>query len=306
MLVSNNSSCVFCNNQLIMDSSSTLKRKAEGSPTGARTPTLRRRNSLPDMSVIDTPSTSSTKDPKKTFTMPHLLTTTLKDPSFMSDIAPILKEALQPMIQDAITQAITEATNKIIETVLNPLIKDYNGKIANLESVVERQTSEIRNLGDKLNDLEQYGRRNSIRLTNVCDNSTPRHNTDEFSVNTINDLIRPNPPITVDDIERSHPIGNPNREGKRQLLVKFKSYKTKASVFKCKSNLKNNARKVFLSEDLTKSNYALVSELSKQRKAKCVNAFWTHDGRIYAKRTESSPTKQIRDIDELRALVNQQ
>ena len=82
-----------------------------------------------------------------------------------------------------------------------------------------------------------------------------------YSVVFINRHVHPQPPICIDDIERSHPIERSNHEGKKQLLVKFKSYKTKSRVYKSKANLKKNSSNVFLSQDLTRMNYELVVNL---------------------------------------------
>lgn len=60
---------------------------------------------------------------------------------------------------------------------------------------------------------------------------------DEIVVDLCNNKMKVLPPITVDDIERSHPTGR-KKDGVFQLYVKFKFWKIKNRVYRHKKNLK--------------------------------------------------------------------
>ena len=77
-------------------------------------------------------------------------------------------------------------------------------------------------------------------------------------------------------------------------LVKFKSYKTKAMVYKAKSSLKDNDYGIFMTEDLTKRNHGIIKDLLLLKKSEQIHSFWTMDGKIYVKLEDSSKPKQIR------------
>ena len=99
--------------------------------------------------------------------------------------------------------------------------------------------------------------------------------------------------VSADEIERAHPLGT------KQLIVKFKSYKTKAMVYKAKSSLKDNDYGIFMTEDLTKRNHGIIKDLLLLKKSEQIHSFWTMDGKIYVKLEDGSKPKQIRNKSEL-------
>ncbi len=101
-------------------------------------------------------------------------------------------------------------------------------------------------------------------------------------------------PITVDDIDRCHPIGI-MRGGKRNIIIKFHKYATKRRIFVSKSNLKGDVNRRFITEDLTSHNYNIVQTLNRYKRERRIHAFWTRDGTIYAKKhSEARPMKIIK------------
>lgn len=163
-----------------------------------------------------------------------------------------------------------------------------NVEIAKLVETVD-------NLSIKLDDLEQYGRRSSLRLFNVP--ADPDLSCDKIVVNTVKNMLKV--PISVDDIERAHRLGKPNTHGNCPIIVKFKSYQTKARVYSAKSQLRGNREKIFLTEDLTKINHSTVVRLLELRSANQIYAFWTQDGKIYFKSTEEERPVRVRSISVL-------
>ncbi|MEW8246168.1 MAG: hypothetical protein AB2768_09085, partial [Candidatus Thiodiazotropha endolucinida] len=78
------------------------------------------------------------------------------------------------------------------------------------------------------------------------------------------------------------------QEGSSQILVKFFRYHDKRRVFALKRNLKNNASKTFLTEDLTAINHSVVKTLLPMKKDGKIDSFWTRDGRIIVKKDKDS------------------
>jgi hypothetical protein len=126
-------------------------------------------------------------------------------------------------------------------------------------------------------------------------------NTDEIVVNICNNIMKVDPPLSVNDIERSHTIG-PVKDGYSQILCKFKAWKTKHHVYMNKSNIKkHNGTKVnvFITEDLTRKRQFLVQQLEFARKSSKIDSFWTSDGRILYKSSPTSKVKSIRDVNDI-------
>ena len=100
----------------------------------------------------------------------------------------------------------------------------------------------MRQLADQINDIEQYGRRTSVRIHNVrCDSS-------DDCVDAVLDILRQKmkADVRAEDIDRCHPVGKPNNKNIKPIIVKFKSYDTKHAVYKAKTNLTGNPRKPLL------------------------------------------------------------
>ena len=129
------------------------------------------------------------------------------------------------------------------------------------------QQKQIVCLESKLEDLEQYGRRTSLRFHNVPLTNDDLQNTDSIIVSIINNKMQVTPPLTVNDINRSHIIGQ-IQNGKCQIIARFRNWKVKNSVYMAKRNLYKNPDNIFVTEDLTKYRQQIVKELSNQKKAK--------------------------------------
>ena len=103
--------------------------------------------------------------------------------------------------------------------------------------------------------------------------------------------------ITENDMERSHILNPAASLTSNQIIVRFKAYKTKVAVFSQKKLLKG--KDIFVTEDLTKSNHAIVRELLKLRKANRIISFWTVDTKIYVRRNEGERATRIRNVEQL-------
>ena len=223
---------------------------------------------------------------------------------------------LTPLIQETIRYSIDSAILGLRETILQPIL-DNNQKlqdsinkqnirieqqrniiieqgkelsvnkdiITELEAENRLLSAEIDDLKIGLNDLEQYGRRNSLRFHNLdMDLSLKEGEMIHSLVGFINNTILTNEEkISDNDIERCHPIGKKVGTRKPQIIVKFTSYKTRAKVFANKTKLKGHPNKTFLTEDLTSKNHTVIKSLLELRKAKRINSFWTSNGKILAK-----------------------
>lgn len=173
--------------------------------------------------------------------------------------------------------------------------------------ILKKSKSELQQRVDDLeydlDNLEQYGRRTSLRFHNVPKPGTDEGNTDTESA-VISICEKMGVTITSDDIDRSHPIGRPNRNNKLQIICKFKTWKAKNKVFSAKKELQNNSDKIFITEDLTRYRQSIVSKLIEAKKRKSILSFWTFDGRIYIKMEQNGEKLEVTSLDEINRLLN--
>lgn len=86
-------------------------------------------------------------------------------------------------------------------------------------------------LEENVDDLEQYGRRNSLRFYNCpvpTGNLTSRLHTYISIIDPLTEKI--NNDLTKDGIFRSHHIGKHNNNGNLQIICRFKKWKIKTKV----------------------------------------------------------------------------
>ena len=156
------------------------------------------------------------------------------------------------------------------------------------------------------NELEQYRRRNSLRINNfVLD--TPVENEHELTrcvLYFLNFLYTAGLKgvcrvLDERDIERCHFVGKPKDSGPQKILIKFSCYHDKWRVFSLKKNLKKHPNKTFITEDLTSMNLSVVQTLLPLKRGGKIDSFWTRDGRIIVKKTKSADPIRIGTSDNI-------
>ena len=271
-----------------------------------------------------------------------MLLVTFRDNSFVKGVVPILNDMMAPLIQNAIQSAVRSAVDDMKTSVLDKLIetnealqktvsdqsetikrqkilidtqaREIDSKIAKvteLEGEVQLLTDELDNMKMSLNDLEQYGRRNSLRINNLKLNYNGEEpDLTRAVVNFLNSVVliddKDGFKLAASDVERCHPLGRINRAGNRQILVKFKSYHSKSKVFAAKSKLKGNPDNIFISEDLTGYNHTIVKSLLQFRKNKQIDSLWTLNGRIFAKKSRDDDPTRVRSLEDVFDKLNVQ
>ena len=234
--------------------SRTGKRKQDGASSGV-SPTLKKVNSMPVFSLTASEDTSS----KSCASFLNDVATVFENETFIDRITPSLHKLMAPVITLAVNEAVTSAVTKLEKDVIKPLqeqnkklilkvkeseeiirskdelLAQKNDQISKLESDVKTLTKSTSKLTDKLDDLEQYGRRNSVRMYNI--NCAPYNNN---CLDAVVDVLQNKLKVSVgpNDIDRCHPVGKPNVNGLKPIIVKFKTYNAKREVYSSKSNLK--------------------------------------------------------------------
>ncbi|XP_062608448.1 uncharacterized protein LOC134270265 [Saccostrea cucullata] len=195
---------------------------------------------------------------------------------------------------------------------VNLIINKENFKSALAEVFVSEITSlrkEVSELTSRLDEMEQYSRRNCLKITGIPEEKG--ENTDKLVLNVVNSLILKDntEKITVKDISRSHRVGkySPGPNKPRDIIAKFVSYREKARVYGNKRNLKSynhNPSKqtgpIYVNEALTSRRAELYGKTRELVKKKKVDSCWTYDGRIYVKlRGQKGKKIPINTVDNL-------
>ena len=162
--------------------------------------------------------------------------------------------------------------NDLIKTLVQEVktlkedLKVSNLKVKNLEIENARLKRATNLTLLKLDALQQYGRRENLRIYGVPE--TNNNNDDGEDV-----VLRIAKFLQIDlqgmDIQRAHRLGKKTKNIERKprpVIARFASFKKRNEILFAKSKLKNSAefQNVFISEDLTPLRFKLLQYVKKE------------------------------------------
>lgn len=183
------------------------------------------------------------------------------------DIREIIHETIKEVLSDssfiaAITHKVTEALD--IEKVIDKQCKQHKNEIEELKI-------QNRVLLKKVDSMEQFTRRNNIRIYGI-----PEENEPEDIIKTIKRAT--NLDFREETIEAIHRIGKVTPAGNKAIFVRFKEHKFKEEILMNRKILKNT--KIIISEDLSKDRHRTLREAVEKLGRRNV---WCLGGKIYCK-----------------------
>ncbi|KAK3088300.1 hypothetical protein FSP39_017270 [Pinctada imbricata] len=228
--------------------------------------------------------------------------------SFIASLVPHLAHALNPYLTSIVQSAVKPLHDHIMQQdkvimEQKKRIDEQEVTIHDLQRANDDLSSRVEEAECQVEELEQYGRRNSLRFHNItipslgCD-------TDKVIVDLCKDKLGVS--ITEDDISRSHPIGQPNRQGKVQLIARFRNWKIKNNIYVSKKKLRGSDDKIFITEDLTSYRQSIIRYISAAKRDRKIASYWTNDGRIFVKLSERGSKILIRSVEDLHATLSSQ
>jgi len=205
---------------------------------------------------------------------------------------------LKKIIKDTICEFKDELLKPIIHRIeiLESDVMDQSKEIETLKKELTKKDTVIENLNEKnklledrirsdedyvdkvTNELEQYGRRNNVRISGINGdaNRQSSETSTELVINTIKEKTGLD--ISVHEIDVAHRLGKYRQGKQRPIIVKFVRRQTKIQVFKYAKQLRQSA--VYINDDLTKTNQEVLSSVRiKDRDS--VKKAWSHEGKIY-------------------------
>ena len=208
----------------------------------------------------------------------------LNDDSIKKALVDIMVEGVSEPVSQQVTSSLT---NQI--TALKKELRERDATIAEMQQHIEDLTAE----SDR---LEQYTRRNSLRIAGVAE--VTGEDITASVLNVINDQLKLSPPLALTEVDRIHRVGNPKKKtpnpmqdaarhsnaqpppAPRPILVKLATYRARKRIMDLRGSLKNSTRGIFLSEDLTRKRSELLYKARVLKRAGRINGAWSADGNI--------------------------
>lgn len=227
---------------------------------------------------------------EKFVTTPALLNTITKDickdKNFIQTIATKLSESVKQEVYKSISHDVA-----VVKT-----------KAETNEQTNQKLTKKFQQQYEKIDDLEQYSRRNCLLIHGIPESTM--ESTDELVINTINSKLEV--PLAPDHLDRTHRLGKKTKPADasadgpqprpRPIIVKFISYSKRSEVFRAKRRLKGSS--ILISENLTANRMDL---LRRAKLADSVTAVWSTDGKIICLLTSGRRfvVSNSKDLDKL-------
>ena len=225
-----------------------------------------------DSSRLDTPNV---EPDKRTTTFPLL-----------EDVEKRLK--MDKIDNESLANLIRSITEEIMSSVSDELKKEISlcrAEVIRLRKDIEGKDQEIESLKDRVDHLEQYGRRENIRINGIPEMEDK--NTTQV-VLKLGEVIKAD--LFEDHINSSHRMGR-KRDHPRPIICHFHSTNEKDRVMTMKKKLKEvdtvkffGAEKIFINEDLTKARADVVSAARRMKKERKIEDTWTRKGVIFMRK----------------------
>ncbi|XP_070182784.1 uncharacterized protein [Littorina saxatilis] len=228
-----------------------------------------------------------------------------------------LKEKITTFLSDPdILKVLSKAVASQVIAEFRKELGDLKTEVAHYRAEVEKRDSEIVQLREKMDDLEQYSRRNCIRINNIPE--MDKEDTD-IVVKAVGKSVGVD--LTDAMIDRSHRVGRrpgPGETYNRAIICKFTSFRFKLSLMRNKKNLsQTDPRKIFpdrawpaartptpkhfINDDLTQARSELAAKARQLKREKKLEDTWVRDGVVFAK--QGSAVSRVTTMRGLLALL---
>ena len=185
-----------------------------------------------------------------------------------NDVKQLIEDALAPLCSQIVNLPSKDFIQSMINDVSESISKKLHEqeiKIGNLEErieVLESKLVVLDRLEHRIDDGEQYSRRHCLCIHGM--ELPPDGSKENRFQKTKKFIDKLNCGIDGDAIDRAHRIGpvTENEEGKKlqQIIVRFKSFKDRTTVYKNRKKAENGAR---IRLDLTKRRLAMLLAVRK-------------------------------------------
>lgn len=213
----------------------------------------------------------------------------------------VLSDESMAQISSLLVSTFKTQIESMVEQIANSVFSKLTCKLESLEKANEDLAKENADLKSKLcsletttDHLEQYSRRNSIRISGIKE--LPSENTDEIVLQIVKAV---GSDIVLGDIDRSHRVGKPNPRKPRDVIVKFATYRARQKVYRSRALLKDKGYpNTFINEDLTRRRSSMLFKARQLVKNGTFIGAWSSDGNILVRDADS----KIHRIDSERDL----
>ena len=225
----------------------------------------------------------------------------------------------QQVSENSVTQSLIhalkdpEVIHRLVGALRDEIRAGFKAELKLLNAKIQERDVKIRELEEKVEGLEMYGRRNGVRIYGVPE--TPHENTDNIVLKLADEIEANIPPHALG---RSHRVGPTTAPKPRPIIAKFVGHNFKVNFMRNKRKLRKDDDEddesvqdgppkppprppIFVNEDLTSKRAGWAKKARGWRKSKKIKDTWTRDGVLFVK-TNQDEIKRAncdRELDDL-------
>ncbi|KAK7467777.1 hypothetical protein BaRGS_00037014 [Batillaria attramentaria] len=165
---------------------------------------------------------------------------------------------------------------QIENTRLRKTVEKYREEQVNLQSKIDSLKGIVKAQDLRMHDLEQYGRRNNIKIYGLAEGSKS-----ETAVETgvvVRKFCREGLGVTVAETDIDHRLGARQRDRHRSIIVKFVRREVKQEVVRQRRKLKQSG--IVVTDDLTPRHQQLLRNM---KEVVSRDNCWSAEGSVFVK-----------------------
>lgn len=227
------------------------------------------------------------------------------------NMASLNAQAFAELLRDS---TVKEAFHQIIKPSVEDAVKNsisaLSGRLDKLETTSTSHESEIENLKNRLDTMEQSNRLGNLIVSGLAEKNN--ENLSDIFLNFSKDYLLQT--LSANDITSIFRLGKPGPPGPRPrpVLVKFNNQNTRTDVYRARVHLRKMETgaghpyllPIFINEDLSPGRVALYKESRACVANKKLFSAWTFGGNIWAKQSKIGDPFRISRLQDLKCLVS--
>ena len=232
-------------------------------------------------SLLSSPvSESTTHDPNFQPVLDQLLQTDLQN---ISNEGKAIVQSIAKLLNHSLLAAYKQSDERfrlkdIQIAVLNAQNSELQNKISSMERRMAAMESQYRELSDKVDDIDQYERRDTVIVSgNDLPVETETESPAEVIIKTLNSKLALD--LSMADINVAHRLGRKNSTRPRPIIVKLQSRTRKSQIIRtCIAK----RPQLYINESLTHTRRRMYGNLLKIRKENpgLIQSMYSSDGKI--------------------------
>ncbi len=199
--------------------------------------------------------------------------------------------ALGAAVAASLKDAILNELKTDIRSLIQAETKHLHDEIVSLKTENQGLKNAMIDCKLEIDELEQYGRRMCLNISNVPGDTGD--NTENLEKKVLSYTEKLNLGITANDIDRCHRLGKRLGESNRKTVIKFTNSSARYKLYGARKKIGDG---IFVQENLTRFREKLAYEARQLVRSDKLDKTWVAGCNIYAQLPHTVKSIHIKDL----------